>query len=143
MADRETSAPAGVAGALHAGPAPALRVLIVEDNADAAETLADLLQLSGHDTRIAGDGSAALAAAAEMRPEVVICDIGLPDMTGHEVMRALRARAGAPRPFAIALSGYAQPEDKRRALDAGFDAHLAKPPRIDELERLLASAKGG
>jgi PAS domain S-box-containing protein len=113
------------------------RVLVVDDNTDAAHSLADLIGLLGHRVDVAYDGPSAIAKARADPPEVVLCDIGLPGMSGYEVAQALRTLgAGATR--LIALSGYAQPEDVKKALDAGFDAHLAKPPSLDDIERLLA-----
>jgi PAS domain S-box-containing protein len=118
-------------------PAPrALRVLVVEDSVDAAETLADLLRLEGHEVHLAADGPAGLAAVAALRPDVLVCDVGLPGMSGYEVADTLRARGGE-RPFTIALTGFAQPDDQRRALAAGFDAHLAKPPPLEQLQALM------
>jgi PAS domain S-box-containing protein len=114
------------------------RILVVDDNVDAAESLADLLRLRGHVAEVAHDGPGALAALAASAPDVILCDIGLPGMSGYDVARTVRAGLhGAVR--LIALTGYAQPEDVRRAKDAGFDAHLAKPPDPDELARALWS----
>jgi len=124
--------------------AEARRVLVVDDHRDAAETLADLLRLQGHLVEVAFDGVSALAALETASPDVVLCDIGLPGMSGYELARAIRAR-NRPGVQLIAISGYAQAEDVRRALEAGFDAHVAKPPDPDELERLLSGevvAKG-
>jgi len=121
-------------------PPPALSILIVEDNADAGETLAELLRLQGHQARLAPSGGAALAAFGIARPDVLISDIGLPDMDGYEVVRRMRALAGGRDTYAVALTGFAQPEDVRRAQEAGFDAHLPKPPPLEDLERLLAAA---
>jgi PAS domain S-box-containing protein len=112
-------------------------VLVVDDNADAADTLAELVRLLGHDVQVAYDGPSALQAARASRPDVVLCDLGLPGMDGYDVARALRAGGGAPLRL-VAVSGYAQPDDVRRAADAGFDAHVAKPPDPAEIERLLA-----
>lgn len=116
-------------------PGAARQVLIVDDNADAARTLADLLEMEGHTTRIAQDGRAAIAMARERVPDVVVCDIGLPGMDGYAVARALREHPPLQATRLIALSGYAQPTDQQRSLASGFHAHLAKPP---ELHRLLA-----
>ncbi len=119
-------------------PVPGGRlVLVVEDNPDAARTLADVLELQGHRVLIAGDGAGGLALAREARPDVVLCDIGLPDMDGFAVARALRADPALRGTRLVALSGYALPEDRARAREAGFDAHLAKPASIEELARLL------
>jgi PAS domain S-box-containing protein len=118
--------------------AAGLSVLIVEDNADAAETLAELLELSGHRVRTVGLGRAGVEAVAAGAPDVLLCDIGLPDMTGHDVIRDIRATPAGRRLFGVALTGYAPPRDPAAPLAAGFDAHLAKPPPLEELEQLLA-----
>jgi PAS domain S-box-containing protein len=115
------------------------RVLIVEDNADAASTLAELLQMEGYETRIARGGRDALALASAQTPDIVLCDIGLPDMDGYAVARALRAQAPMRNVHLIALSGYAQPADRQRSLDSGFDDHLAKPPQLEQLLALMTS----
>jgi PAS domain S-box-containing protein len=111
------------------------RVLVVDDNVDAADSLAELVQLFGHSTEIAYDGPTALAKAQANPPDVVLCDIGLPGMSGYDVARALRAKPTGMR--LVAVSGYAQPEDVQRAAEAGFDHHVAKPPDPDAIERLL------
>jgi CheY-like chemotaxis protein len=123
-------------------PPPAQRssILLVEDNEDAGTTLAEVLALGGHTVHTVTTGRAALDAIARAAPQVLICDIGLPDMTGHEVVRAVRAAARGREVFAMALTGYAQPEDREAALAAGFDAHLSKPPAIEELQALLSEA---
>jgi PAS domain S-box-containing protein len=118
----------------------ARRVLVVEDNLDAAETLRDLLELEGHRVEVAYDGRAALAKARSFRPDVVVCDIGLPEMNGFDVARALRHEPGPSQPTLVALTGYARPEDVARGREAGFDAHLAKPPSMEVLSHLLESA---
>jgi CheY-like chemotaxis protein len=128
------------AGAPGASSVSVRRVLVVEDNVDAAETLRDLLLLEGHQVELAHDGRAALAKARTFQPDAVVCDIGLPEMNGYEVARALRSEAGPSRPTLVALSGYAQPEDIARGRKAGFDAHLAKPPSLEALILLLAQA---
>ena len=109
-------------------------VLVIEDNQDAGETLKDLLEIAGHRVWLACDGRTAVALAREHHPEVVICDIGLPDMSGYEVARKLRDDPAMQACWLVALTGYAQPDDRERAADAGFDAHLAKPPSIDALD---------
>jgi CheY-like chemotaxis protein len=113
-------------------------VLVVEDNGDAARSLADLLELSGHEVAVAGDGAEGLALARTARFDAVLCDLGLPGLDGYAVARALRGDAATRDLLLVAVSGYAQAEDRERARAAGFDAHLAKPPRLDDLERLLA-----
>ncbi len=98
-------------------------------------------ELSGHGVAVAYSGNAGLAKAREFRPEVVLCDIGLPGgMDGYAVAGALRREPATASAYLVALTGYAQPEDQRRALDAGFDAHLSKPPDLKALERLLTQA---
>jgi CheY-like chemotaxis protein len=116
-------------------------VLVVDDNADSAESLALLLTMKGHEVRTAHDGPAALAAAEAYRPEAVLLDIGLPGMDGHEVARRLRRLAGLDSIFLVALTGYGQEEDRRRAEQAGFDAHLVKPADPLALHQLLADAE--
>ena len=117
-------------------------VLIIEDSEDGASTLRDILELNGHQVWIALDGPAGLAAARAHRPEIVICDIGLPGMDGYQVARALRAEGPCHDAFLIALTGYARPEDARRALEAGYDRHMGKPPSVEKLELLFAEAGG-
>jgi two-component system CheB/CheR fusion protein len=87
--------------------------------------------------RVARDGRGGIEAAAELVPDVVLCDIGLPDIDGYAVARALRANAALERTRLVAVSGYAQPEDQERARAAGFEAHLPKPPRLDKLDELF------
>jgi two-component system CheB/CheR fusion protein len=118
-------------------PVGPIRVLIVEDNRDAAETLKDLLELSGCRVAQAHSGTEALHQAHRFRPEVVLCDLGLPGMSGYEVARTLRADRETSDVRLIAVSGYGQKEDKLRAHAAGFDLHLTKPVDPRELLRLL------
>ena len=113
------------------------RVLVIEDSVDAADALCDLLTLDGHDARVAYDGPSGIALAREFRPEVVLCDIGLPEMDGYEVARAIRADDALRGTYLAALSGYARPEDRERSAQAGFDWHLAKPPSTEALERVI------
>jgi PAS domain S-box-containing protein len=122
-----------------AGGAP-LRVLVVEDNVDSAETLRDALELGGRVVHIAHDGDQGLAAARTFEPDVILCDLGLPVTSGYELARRLRANPVPSRPLLVALTGYASPEDVAEARDAGFDHHLAKPLSLDILERLLRDA---
>jgi CheY-like chemotaxis protein len=110
---------------------------VVDDNVDAADSLAELVELFGHTAEIAHDGPTALAKARLNPPDVVLCDIGLPGMSGYEVARALRASPHGPMRL-VAVSGYALPEDVARAAAAGFDGHIAKPPDPDEIARALA-----
>jgi signal transduction histidine kinase/ActR/RegA family two-component response regulator len=114
-------------------------VLLVEDNVDACETLQHLLALEGHAVSAVHDGAAGLATAVEGEFDVIVCDIGLPGLDGYEVMRQLRAAPGGMQPFAIALSGYGQPEDRARAIAAGFDQYLVKPIQPDALLALIGA----
>ena len=134
-AAQAASTPAPVAAAQKAGPKR--KVLIIEDNMDAALTLADVLELDGFEVRVARDGTSGIALARQLRPDVILCDIGLPDVDGYEVARALREDESLRSTRLIALSGYAQPEDKLRAGEAGFDAHVSKPTPLDELSGLI------
>jgi signal transduction histidine kinase len=115
------------------------RMLLVEDNADAAWSLREALALDGHDVRVAGSGAEALAAAREFHPELVLCDIGLPAMDGYELARRFRADEALRSTRLVALTGYASESDRSQASLAGFDGHLAKPLRMDELARLLGA----
>ncbi len=119
-----------------------LRVLVVEDNADAASTLREALELEGNHVEVARAGPEGVALARATRPDVVVCDLGLPGMTGYDVARALRADPALRDLRLVALSGYASPDDVERSIAAGFDAHLAKPPDIQLLARSLRPAEG-
>jgi signal transduction histidine kinase/CheY-like chemotaxis protein len=119
-------------------PAPKSRdVLLVEDNPDAAEMLRRVLELGGHRVRIARDGVEALEALRREPPDVALVDLGLPRMNGYELVRRARASVNGRRPLFVALTGYGLEEDRRRALEAGFDHHLVKPVDPRELERVL------
>jgi CheY-like chemotaxis protein len=120
-----------------AAPAGPLRVLIVEDNRDTAETLGDLLELSGHTVEVAHTGISGVAAAQQFQPHVVLCDLGLPGMDGYQVAAELRSNPTTANARLIALSGYGLEEDLRRSVEAGFNLHLTKPVEFVELERLL------
>ena len=119
--------------------AASLRVLVIEDNSDARESLAEVLRLAGHEVHLARDGGAGITLARALRPQVVICDLGLPDIPGYEVAQALRADEQLRSTRLVALSGYAQPGDRTRSREAGFDAHLAKPVAPDTLYEALAA----
>jgi PAS domain S-box-containing protein len=117
---------------------PRGRILVVDDNRDAADSLALMLGMAGHDTRTAYDGLEAVQAVATFRPSVVFLDIGLPKMNGYEAARLIREQPRGKDVALIALTGWGQEEDKRRALEAGFDHHLTKPVDPAALEKLLA-----
>ena len=114
------------------------RVLIVEDNDDTRQMLHEALRYSGHDVREARDGATGIALAAESRPDVALIDIGLPDVDGYEVARRLRAAPGGRNIGLIAITGYGQAEDQKRAYEAGFDAHLTKPVAAERLKQVMA-----
>ncbi len=125
-------------------PAPPVvrgrRVLVVDDNADAAESLGALLELAGHHVALAHRGQDGLRHAQREPPDAVLCDIGLPDIDGYEVARRFRADPALRNVILVALSGYALDEDLRRAEEAGFDAHVAKPATLDKLLELIGRA---
>lgn len=119
-------------------PPPAgVRVLIVDDNRDAAESIAEYLELEGHEVKTVGDGERALASVPVFAPQVVLLDIGLPGMSGHDVARAIRAQQLQPM-LLIAVTGYGQREDRTLSEAAGFDSHLVKPTDPVELAGLIA-----
>jgi CheY-like chemotaxis protein len=112
-------------------------VLVVDDNEDAADSLAQLLRASGHKVDVAYTGMSALARVRAQCPEIVLCDLGLPELSGYDFAKAIR-RDCARTIRLVAISGYAQPEDIRRSLESGFDAHVAKPAKPADLERWLS-----
>lgn len=115
----------------------ALRVLVVEDHRDAAEMLRDLLELNGYEVQVALTGPEGVRVAREYRPDVILCDLGLPGMDGYEVATALRSLPGAARRRLVAVTGYGHDEDRRRAREAGFQYHLVKPIDPEELREVL------
>jgi two-component system CheB/CheR fusion protein len=124
------------------GAAPASRrVLIIEDNGDSADMLATVLGFDGHVVEIADNGREGMERTSAFKPDVVLCDVGLPDMDGYQVARALRADPALDGVKLVALSGYARDEDVARAREAGFDAHLAKPASVEALLGVLSSVK--
>jgi CheY-like chemotaxis protein len=138
---REPAGSAAAAGGDAAEPTGAVRVLLIEDNDDARTMLQELLRLWGYQVEAAGDGLGGLAQARARRPDVVLIDIGLPGLDGYEVARALRRSEGEHCPLLIAVTGYSQPSDRRRALAAGFDAHLVKPVELEQLTALIERAR--
>ena len=132
-------APAAARGRTLAPSAvPARDVLVVEDNADARETLRRMLELAGHRVRVAADGEAALDAVHAAVPEVALIDIGLPKMDGYEVARRIRVDLHDKRPLLVAITGYGLPEDRNRSREAGFDVHLVKPVDQATLAQVLS-----
>jgi CheY-like chemotaxis protein len=121
--------------------APPRRVLIVDDNEDAANSLALILQLGGHETASVYTAVDALQRAAAFRPEVVLLDIGLPGMDGYEVAQRMRELPGLRDIRLVAVTGYGRSDDRLRARDAGFDDHLTKPVEYAALERTLAGLR--
>ena len=123
-------------------PPPAGRsrhVLVVDDNVDAAETLALILQLDGHSVHVAHGGQQALSVAATLRPEIVFLDIGLPDISGYEVAKRLRALPALQGTRLVALTGWGAAGDRQQAREAGFDLHLTKPVSPDSLAQAVAA----
>ena len=116
---------------------------MVDDNRDAAETLAALLSELGATVTVADSGPAALEILKTFQPEAVLLDIGMPEMDGYEVSRRIRATPDHGRVLLIALTGWGQEDDVRRSRAAGFDHHLVKPPDVDKLRDLLASSASG
>jgi CheY-like chemotaxis protein len=117
---------------------PCRRVLVIDDNRDSAEMMAALLRVTGHDVRIAYDGPTALDLARVQPPDIVLCDISMPGMSGLKVARHLREDPGLENALLVALTGYGQEEDRRRSQEAGFNEHLVKPVGLDALRALLS-----
>jgi PAS domain S-box-containing protein len=118
---------------------PSLRVLVVDDSVDMARSLEMLLRESGHDVRTAHDGPAALETARDYRPNVVLLDIGLPELDGYEVAKRMRQNAVLQDVVLVAMTGYGQESDRRRAREAGFDHHLVKPAGFEQIQKILAT----
>jgi signal transduction histidine kinase len=137
--ERRASVPAPVAGAA----AAARKILVADDNRDAVETLQMLLQLDGHDVRVAYDGEQAVALAAQFAPELALLDIGMPKRNGYDAARALRERFPSSRMTLVAVTGWGQNSDRARALAAGFDHHLTKPVDPQVLQQLLQNLQTG
>ncbi len=139
--DRGATEPATVPPAVEPNPVNGRRILVVDDNKDSALSLCMLLELEGHEAFAVHDGVDAIDAAERHRPDVVLLDIGLPRMSGHEVCRRLRESAWGKEMLLIALTGWGQSEDRRKSQDAGFDGHLVKPVRYETLAELLGSSR--
>jgi len=114
------------------------RILVADDNQDAADSLAMMLEMEGHEVRVARDGRAALSVAQTFRPDTALLDIGMPLLNGYQVAQALRREPWAAGITLIALTGWGQESDRQKAIDAGFDRHLTKPIDPDTLESLMA-----
>ena len=115
-----------------------LRILVVDDNADSALSLAMMLSMMGHDTRTAHDGEEAVATAEAFRPQVVLLDIGLPKLNGYEVAQRIRQQEWGTSMFLVAVTGWGQDEDRRRSEDVGMNLHMVKPVEPSALDRMLA-----
>jgi CheY-like chemotaxis protein len=113
------------------------RILVADDNEDAAASMAMMLSLLGHEVRTVHDGAAAVEAAVEFRPDIALLDIGMPRVDGLEAARRIRAQPEGTRLVLVALTGWSQPEDRRRSQEAGFDHHLVKPADMEALRALL------
>jgi two-component system CheB/CheR fusion protein len=127
----------------HERPVSPRRILVIEDNVDAADSLKEALELSGHQVQVAYNGPDGITKARQFRPDVVLSDVGLPGMDGYQVARAFRADATLKTTFLVAITGYASPEDTQRATEAGFQRHLAKPLSLQALQDLLAAPEAG
>jgi PAS domain S-box-containing protein len=135
--------PASVATPAEApGLAPRRAILVIEDNVDAAEVLREMLEMRNHLVEVAYDGREGLAKVRALRPDVVLCDIGLPELDGYAIARAVRADPALRSVTLVAVSGYALPSDQRQAMEAGFDYHLAKPVPLERIEEILGRTSG-
>ena len=114
------------------------RILVVDDNADSALSLAMMLSMMGHDTRTAHDGEEAVTTAEAFRPQVVLLDIGLPKLNGYEVAQRIRQQEWGTSMFLVAVTGWGQDEDRRRSEDVGMNLHMVKPVEPSALDRMLA-----
>jgi signal transduction histidine kinase len=121
----------------------ALRILVADDNVDAAETLAMLLEVMGHEVRRVNDGASAVEAAAQFDPQLVLLDIGMPGLNGYETCQRIRAQNGGPGRTLVAVTGFGQPQDVQRAQSAGFDHHMVKPLEMQQLARLISERVAG
>ncbi len=123
-----------------ASPPPASgqrRILIADDNVDAADSLAMVLELMGHEVRTAHDGRAAVEVAASFRPDLILLDIGMPTMNGYDACRRIRDQPGGRDTIVVALTGWGHDDDKRRSHEAGFDHHVVKPIDLATVKRLV------
>jgi CheY-like chemotaxis protein/two-component sensor histidine kinase len=138
-----TARPVAAAESIRAGTTATLSVLLIEDNEESAELLREVLRLSGHTVWIASRGRQGIEMAQKLQPDLVLCDLGLPDgMTGFDVARELRSHSDSRNLKLVALSGYGRPEDKDRSLEAGFDAHMTKPVDVRTIGRVVSELVG-
>jgi PAS domain S-box-containing protein len=136
--DLQRKGPQGTAGGEELAAPPAQRILVVDDNRDAADSLGMLLRMMGNEVHTAHDGLEAVGAVATFQPDVVLLDLGLPKLNGYEVARRIREQEGGADILLVALTGWGQEEDRRRSREAGFDRHMTKPVEFDTLRKLLA-----
>lgn len=134
-------APLPDAPAKNAEPDGRCRILLIDDNVDAADSLGQILELMDHEVRTAYDGESGIEAARAFRPDIVLCDIGMPKMNGYDTARALRSEAWGKDTVLVALTGWSHEEDRRKSAEAGFDHHLVKPVEVDTLMALLADLR--
>ena len=136
--------PTGAPGATASRPAghPARRILVADDNHDAAESLAAMLRLAGNEVRVARDGAEAVVSAETFRPDAALIDIGMPKLDGYEVAQNIRAAPWGKNVVLVAVTGWGKEEDRRRAFEMGFDHHLTKPASAEDIETILARAGG-
>ena len=140
-ADSDGSPEASPPDPIHAEMAlPSGRVLVVDDNKEAATTLAMLVRMLGSDVRTAHDGEEAIRLAGDFLPELILMDIGMPRMNGYDAATLIRQQPWGRRMMLVALTGWGQEEDKQRSRKAGFDDHLVKPAEPSQLQRLLTNA---
>jgi PAS domain S-box-containing protein len=137
---KEKQAPAAPAAQPAPAKPPSKRLLVVDDNADAASMLSELLRALGNEVKTVNGGTEALQVVEEFRPDIILLDIGMPGMSGFEVARRLRARKRSPEPLIVAVTGWGKLEDEIRGREAGFDMHLVKPLETEQLHRLLERA---
>jgi len=134
----EASNPHESGGAAEHPVTSSFRILVVDDNRDSADSLSEMLKMTGNDTRTAYDGQAGVDVAGEFRPDVILLDIGLPKLNGYEACRRIRNEPWGQRIVLIAVTGWGQDEDRRRSHEAGFDRHLVKPVDPQALMTILA-----
>ena len=139
-AERTTPAPSDLVDASGPASAARFRVLLVEDSKAVAEIFAMMLRELGHEVRIVATGDQALAQLPELHPQIVFSDISMPGMSGYDLARHIRQHPDASQVYLVAMTGYGQPEDRQRSLDAGFDEHLVKPADLERLRSVFAAA---